>query len=165
MSNIGLQRCLAEIGVRVERVQVGDRYVVERMREGGFNLGGEQSGHVVFLDSATTGDGMVAALALLAVMVREKRPASEIVKFFQASPQELVNIKVPKKVPLEDLPEVARVIRVVEERLGDRGRVLVRYSGTEMKARVMVEGPDAGGVAEDARAIADALLSALQSRA
>ncbi|MCC7071032.1 MAG: phosphoglucosamine mutase [Deltaproteobacteria bacterium] len=161
MSNIGLERSLKTVGVRVERVQVGDRYVVERMREGGFNLGGEQSGHLIFLDHTTTGDGVVAALNLVSVMVREQRPLSEIAGVFQASPQELVNIKVGKKVPLEQLPGVQALIDEVSGLLGDDGRVLVRYSGTEMKARVMVEGPDAAAVGTYARRIADALASAL----
>lgn len=161
MSNIGLERSLKTVGVRVERVQVGDRYVVERMREGGFNLGGEQSGHLIFLDHTTTGDGVVAALNLVSVVVREQRPLSEIAGVFQASPQELVNIKIGKKVPLEQLPAVQAVIDEVSGLLGDDGRVLVRYSGTEMKARVMVEGPDAAAVGSYARRIADALASAL----
>ncbi len=161
MSNIGLERCLKSVGVQVERVQVGDRYVVERMREGGFNLGGEQSGHVIFLDHTTTGDGTVAALSLLAVMRREGRPVSEITRFFAPSPQELVNVKVGRKVPLDELPAVTQAIRSVEAVLGSEGRVLVRYSGTEMKARVMVEGPDAGAVSTHARSIADALVRAL----
>jgi phosphoglucosamine mutase len=161
MSNIGIERCLRDIGVRVERVQVGDRYVVERMREGGYNLGGEQSGHIIFLDHTTTGDGMVAALSVLAVLQRERRLVSEITAFFRPSPQELVNVKIERKVPLDELPAVQRAIRLVEGRLGDDGRVLVRYSGTEMKARVMVEGPDGAQVAADARAIAEALVQAL----
>lgn len=161
MSNIGLERSLKSAGVRVERVQVGDRYVVERMREGGFNLGGEQSGHLIFLDHTTTGDGVVAALNLVSVMVREQRPLSGIAAVFQASPQELVNIKVGRKVPLEELPSVQAVIDEVTGLLGGDGRVLVRYSGTEMKARVMVEGPDAAAVGAFARRIADALASAL----
>ncbi|MBI1947112.1 MAG: phosphoglucosamine mutase [Deltaproteobacteria bacterium] len=161
MSNIGLERSLKSAGVRVERVQVGDRYVVERMREGGFNLGGEQSGHLIFLDHTTTGDGVVAALNLVSVMVREQRALSEIAAVFQASPQELVNIKVGRKVPLEELPSVQAVIDEVTGLLGGDGRVLVRYSGTEMKARVMVEGPDAATVGALARRIADALANAL----
>ncbi len=161
MSNIGLERSLKTAGVRVERVQVGDRYVVERMREGGFNLGGEQSGHLIFLDHTTTGDGVVAALNLVSVMVREQRPLSHIAAVFQASPQELVNIKVGKKVPLHELPAVQAVIDEVTGLLGADGRVLVRYSGTEMKARVMVEGPDATTVGALARRIADALSAAL----
>jgi phosphoglucosamine mutase len=161
MSNIGLERCLKTIGVSVERVQVGDRYVVERMREQGFNLGGEQSGHVIFLDHATTGDGTVAALSMLAVVRRERARVSTIASFFEPSPQQLVNIKVQKKTPLDELPSVMQAIRDVELRLGDGGRVLVRYSGTEMKARVMVEGPDLTQVCTDARAIADALVRAV----
>ena len=161
MSNIGLERSLKQVGVRVERVQVGDRYVVERMREGGFNLGGEQSGHLIFLDHTTTGDGVVAALNLVSVMVREQRPLSSIAGVFQASPQELVNIKVGRKVPLEQLPAVQAVIEEVTGALGNDGRVLVRYSGTEMKCRVMVEGPDADTVGSMARRIADALVAAL----
>ena len=166
MSNIGLERCMKTIGVGVERVQVGDRYVVERMRERGLNLGGEQSGHVIFLDHATTGDGTVAALSMLAVVQRERAAArdgrvSTIAGFFTASPQELVNIQVKKKTPLEELPAVQRAIDEVTRRMGSEGRVLVRYSGTEMKARVMVEGPDAAQVSRDARAIADELQRAL----
>ncbi len=161
MSNIGLERCLKEVGITVERVQVGDRYVVERMREKGHNLGGEQSGHIIFLDATTTGDGVVAALALLGNMQREGKPVSQLAAVFQKSPQELVNVKVGKKVPISDLPTVVQLIADVERRLGADGRVLVRYSGTEMKARVMVEGPDAASIQKDAKAIADALVQAL----
>jgi phosphoglucosamine mutase len=161
MSNIGLERCLRDVGVKVERVQVGDRYVVERMREGGFNLGGEQSGHIIFLDNTTTGDGTVAALSVLAVMRREGRPVSEIASVFVPSPQELVNVKIGKKVPLDELPTVLSAIKDVENKLGTDGRVLVRYSGTEMKARVMVEGPDAQSVSQHAKSIAAALERAL----
>ena len=161
MSNIGLERCLKTAGIAVERVQVGDRYVVERMREHGYNLGGEQSGHIIFLDATTTGDGVVAALALLGNMVREQRPLSELAAVFEAAPQELVNVKVAKKTPLEQLPDVRALIAAVEQRLAGEGRVLVRYSGTEMKARVMVEGPDPALIRADAQAIADALVRAL----
>jgi phosphoglucosamine mutase len=161
MSNVGLERCLKSVGVSVERVQVGDRYVVERMRERGFNLGGEQSGHVIFLDHTTTGDGTVAALSVLAVLRREKKPVSSIASFFVASPQTLINVKIGKKVPLEELPSVQASIKSVEQALGAEGRVLVRYSGTENKARVMVEGPDASAVAAHAKAIAHALETAL----
>jgi phosphoglucosamine mutase len=104
---------------------------------------------------------MVAALALLAVMVRERRKLSELASVFERVPQELVNVRVARKVPLEELPEVQRLIAAVEGRLGADGRVLVRYSGTEMKARVMIEGPDADGIRKDACAIADALVAAL----
>ena len=163
MSNVGLERCLKPVGVAVERVQVGDRYVVERMRQGAFNLGGEQSGHLIFLDHATTGDGMVAALSVLSVMVREQKKLSELAGFFVPSPQELISVKVQRKIPLENLGAVQRVIDDVEAGLGGEGRVLVRYSGTEMKARVMVEGSDATHIAHGARRIADALVQTLNA--
>ncbi len=161
MSNGGLERCLREVGVEVERVQVGDRYVVERMKARGLNLGGEQSGHVVFLDHATTGDGCVAALAVVAAMLREQKPLSALASVFRPSPQELVNIKIGKKIPLEELPTVQACIADVEKQLGDTGRVLVRYSGTELKCRVMVEGDDSATIKAAAARIAESLQLAL----
>jgi phosphoglucosamine mutase len=125
------------------------------------NLGGEQSGHIVFLDHATTGDGIVAALAVLAAMLREGQPLSALASVFVPSPQHLLNIKIGRKVPLEELPTVQAAIRDVEAALGQGGRVLVRYSGTEMKARVMVEGDDDATIRRFAQAIADALTAAL----
>jgi phosphoglucosamine mutase len=140
MSNLGLERAMRGIGGHVVRTQVGDRYVVEEMRKSGYNFGGEQSGHLVFLDHATTGDGIVAALRVLAVMVREGRPLSELAKCMERTPQVLVNLAVDKKIPIDQLPDVQKLINDVEKQLGDDGRVLVRYSGTESKARVMIEG-------------------------
>ncbi|HTR53862.1 MAG TPA: phosphoglucosamine mutase [Kofleriaceae bacterium] len=142
MSNIGLERAIRSAGGKVVRTQVGDRYVVDEMRRGGYNLGGEQSGHVVFLDHATTGDGIVAALRVLAIMVREDRPLSELAGVMTRTPQVLVNTPVDRKIPLDELPGVQQLIANVERELGDDGRVLVRYSGTESKARVMIEGLD-----------------------
>jgi phosphoglucosamine mutase len=142
MSNLGLERAMRAAGGQVVRTQVGDRYVVEEMRKHGYNLGGEQSGHLVFLDHATTGDGIVAALRVLAIMVREQRPLSELAQVMTRTPQVLINTAVEKKVPLDQLPDVARLIAEIERELGDDGRVLVRYSGTESKARVMIEGMD-----------------------
>jgi phosphoglucosamine mutase len=142
MSNIGLERAMREAGGKLVRTQVGDRYVVEEMRKHGYNLGGEQSGHLVFLDHATTGDGIVAALRVLAIMAKENRPLSELVKVMTRMPQVLVNLAVEKKVPIDQLPEIQKMIADVERQLGDDGRVLVRYSGTETKARVMIEGSD-----------------------
>jgi phosphoglucosamine mutase len=142
MSNIGLERAVRGAGGVVVRTQVGDRYVVEEMRKNGYNLGGEQSGHLVFLDHATTGDGIVAALRVLAIMVREGRPLSELATVMTRTPQVLVNTVVDRKVPLDQLPDVQRMITDIERALGDDGRVLVRYSGTETKARVMIEGID-----------------------
>jgi len=142
MSNLGLERAVKGAGGKVVRTQVGDRYVVEEMRKHGYNLGGEQSGHLVFLDHATTGDGIVAALRVLAIMVKESRPLSELAQVMTRTPQVLVNVAVDKKVPLDQLPTVAKMIADVEKQLGDDGRVLVRYSGTESKVRVMIEGLD-----------------------
>jgi phosphoglucosamine mutase len=142
MSNIGLERAIRGAGGKLVRTQVGDRYVVEEMRKHGYNLGGEQSGHLVFLDHATTGDGIVAALRVLAIMAREGKPLSELAKVMTRTPQVLVNTAVGKKVPLEQLPDVQQMIADIEKQLGDTGRVLVRYSGTESKVRVMIEGMD-----------------------
>lgn len=163
MSNLGLERAVRQAGGSVVRTQVGDRYVVEEMRKHGYNLGGEQSGHLVFLDHATTGDGIVAALRVLAVMVREGRPLSELAKVMTRTPQVLVNVKVDRKRPLDELGDVQGLIRRVEGELGDDGRVLVRYSGTEAKARVMIEGPDEARIREQAESIAQALVSACRN--
>jgi len=160
MSNLGLEHAIRKAGGTLVRTQVGDRYVVEEMRRGGFNLGGEQSGHLVFLDHATTGDGIVAALRVLAVMVREGRPLSELAKVMTRTPQVLVNVKVARKRPIEELADVGAMIRAVEAELGGDGRVLVRYSGTEHKARVMIEGPDQARIQAQADDIAAALVRA-----
>ena len=152
MSNLGLERALADLGLELVRTQVGDRYVVEEMRRSGYNLGGEQSGHVVFLDHNTTGDGLLTALQVLAIQRRKERPLSELVQGIERFPQVLLNIAVAEKRPLDQLPEMQRRIRQVEAELGQRGRVLIRYSGTERKARIMVEGEDeeqVRGYAED----------------
>jgi phosphoglucosamine mutase len=142
MSNIGLERSISGLGGHLVRAQVGDRYVVEEMRSNGYNFGGEQSGHLIFLDYMTTGDGVLAALQVLAVMLESGKPLSELRKVMTRYPQVLVNLKVKEKKPLEALADVKTVISKIERVLGADGRVLVRYSGTEPKARVMVEGPD-----------------------
>ncbi len=161
MSNLGLDRSLAEVGGKVVRTQVGDRYVVEAMRARGFNFGGEQSGHLVFLDHATTGDGTLAALMVLAMMRRQDKPLSELAACMAPFPQSLVSVKVARKPALETLPPVQKVIREVEKRLGGKGRVLVRYSGTEAKARVLVEGENPKITERAAQDIADALVGAV----
>ncbi|MBF5044178.1 phosphoglucosamine mutase [Aggregicoccus sp. 17bor-14] len=161
MSNIGLERAVARWGVKVARTRVGDRYVVEEMRKNGYNLGGEQSGHLLFLDHATTGDGTLAALQLLAVMCRQGKPLSELASIFEPVPQTLLNVVVKQRRELGELPEVMKCIRAVEQRLGSDGRVLVRFSGTEPKARVLIEGLDAARNEAYAKEIADALSSAL----
>lgn len=161
MSNIGLERSLAEVGARVERTGVGDRYVVERMRQKGFNFGGEQSGHLIFLDHATTGDGMLAALMLLSIMVEQQKPLSELRQCMSLSPQCLVNIKVKRKQDFAELDQVQKLVGEVEKRLGTSGRVLLRYSGTENKARILVEGDDERAVNQSAEQLAEALQTAL----
>src|SRR5712664_1793553 len=156
MSNLGLDQCIGKAGGRVVRTRVGDRYVVEEMRKNGYSFGGEQSGHLIFLEHATTGDGTVAALALLSVMVQSGKPISELAKAMDVYPQAQLNLAVREKPELGSLPGVMRAVRDVEKKLGKEGRVLVRYSGTEPKVRVLVEGPEkkliegyAGGIAAE----------------
>jgi phosphoglucosamine mutase len=162
MSNLGLERALAGAGGHLLRTAVGDRYVVEAMRERGLRFGGEQSGHLVFLDHATTGDGALAALRVLAVMVAEERPLSELAAGAMVRyPQVLLNFPVREKRPLEQLPDVGRAITQVEAVLGAEGRVLVRYSGTESKARVMIEGADETKIRAHADEIASVMKRAL----
>jgi phosphoglucosamine mutase len=161
MSNLGLERALDELGVELVRTQVGDRYVVEEMRRHNYCLGGEQSGHVVFLDHNTTGDGLLSGLQVLAIMKRKNRPLSELSSGLERFPQVLVNVQVANKRPIDQLPSFVTQQRAVEEELGSRGRVLIRYSGTEAKARVMVEGEDEVRVLELANELAEGLERAL----
>ena len=142
MSNLGLERFLQSEGLQLERAPVGDRYVVERMRTGGYNLGGEQSGHIVMTDYATTGDGLIAALQFMSAMVEEGRPASEMVHSFERVPQVLRNFRYRPGVDLLSHEEVQAAIRTAEVRLQGRGRLLVRKSGTEPLVRVMAECDD-----------------------
>ena len=161
MSNLGLERALGARNGKLIRTAVGDRYVVEAMRDKGFTLGGEQSGHIVFLDHATTGDGVIAALRVLAVMVEEQKPLSELARTMTRYPQVLLNFAVERKRPFEEMPSVQKLIAKVESELGSDGRVVVRYSGTESKARVMIEGTDESGIRAYAAQIADTLKQAL----
>ena len=142
MSNMGLETAIAREGGKLIRTPVGDRYVVEAMRKGGYTFGGEQSGHLVFINHATTGDGIVAALQILAVMVREERPLSEIATVMQRVPQVLESVKLPERRPIGDMPGLSKKITQVTKKLGSKGRVLVRWSGTEPKLRLMAEGPN-----------------------
>ena len=158
MSNLGLERALAARDGKLLRASVGDRYVVEAMREQGFVFGGEQSGHIIFLEESTTGDGLLAALQVLSVMVQEERPLSELAAIMTRYPQVLINFKVARKPPIDQLPAVEAAIRRVESALGQDGRVLVRYSGTESKARVMIEGTDENTI----RAYAEELVATMQ---
>ncbi|MGQ0665381.1 MAG: phosphoglucosamine mutase [Pseudomonadota bacterium] len=142
MSNLGLERFLAGAGLGLVRASVGDRYVVEAMRAGDYNLGGEPSGHVILADYATTGDGLIAALQVLSVLVSSGKPASEVCRVFEPLPQLLKNVRVNGGAPLE-AKEVLSAIREGERRLGKSGRLLIRKSGTEPVIRVMAEGEDA----------------------
>ncbi len=142
MSNLGLERALTNAGGTLRRAGVGDRYVVEMMRANGYNFGGEQSGHLIFLDHVTTGDGLVAALQVLAIALREERPLSRLAReVMQRVPQVLLSERFEQRKPLSEMTATRRAITGVEEKLGNEGRVLVRWSGTEPKLRVMIEGP------------------------
>ena len=157
MSNLGLERALAAQGVALVRTPVGDRYVVEAMRAGGYNLGGEQSGHLIFLDHASTGDGLIGALQVLALMIRTGKPLSELARSaMERVPQILENVTLPARRPLEEMAFLTRATEAVRSALGRDGRVLVRWSGTEPKLRIMIEGPDEGQIRAWARELADA---------
>ncbi len=159
MSNLGLEVALRERGARLVRVQVGDRYVVDEMRRHDCNLGGEQSGHVVLLDHSTTGDGLLAGLAVLRVMVERQRPLSELRRVMSKFPQALVNVRVGARADLDAIAPLRQTIGRITAALNGRGRVLVRYSGTEPLVRVMVEGEDAHSV----RAYAEEIGAVIQA--
>jgi phosphoglucosamine mutase len=148
MSNLGLERYLSARGLRLERTAVGDRYVVERMRAGGFNLGGEQSGHIVMTDYATTGDGLIAGLQVLAEMARTGKAASTIMRNFDTVPQMLKNVRFTAGTQPLELPSVKAVIKANSDRIRGKGRILIRKSGTEPLIRVMAECEDARLLAE-----------------
>jgi phosphoglucosamine mutase len=157
MSNIGLELFLKERKVRLVRSQVGDRYVVETMRANGYNFGGEQSGHLIFLDHATTGDGVLAALQLLAVMIGSGKRVADLGKELVAYPQVLLNIKLKHRVPLENMKGFQKAKAEFDKKLGSRGRIVVRYSGTEPVLRIMAEG--------DNKAQIDRIVNALAEKA
>ena len=160
MSNLGLERYLTGEGLTLERTSVGDRYVLERMRSGGFNVGGEQSGHMILSDYATTGDGLVAGLQVLAELILQNKPASEVLHLFDTVPQLLKNVRFAGGKPLE-ADSVKRVIAEAEAELNGRGRLVIRPSGTEPVIRVMAEGDDAGQVERVVDAICDAVKEAV----
>ncbi len=161
MSNHGLDVALRHLGIRLVRCKVGDRYVWEKMQEVGANVGGEQAGHIIFRDYSTTGDGLVTALEVLRVMLETGQPLSALAAGLEKMPQVLVNIRVREKRAFEDMPSVAAAIQSAEQALGDNGRVLVRYSGTEALARVMVEGPDEAHIHQVAESIAAPIREAI----
>ena len=153
MSNMGLEAAMQDMGGRMVRTGVGDRYVVECMRKKGYSFGGEQSGHLVFLDHITTGDGILAGLQLLAIMKKRKKPLSELASIMESFPQVLKNVRMSTKIPIETIPNFLKTVEKLEEKLGQNGRILVRPSGTEPVIRVMVEGRDQ----DEIDAIADEL--------
>lgn len=154
MSNIGFHIACKESGITVRETNVGDRYVSEEMLASGANLGGEQSGHIIFSDHHTSGDGILTALQVLKLLKETKQPASSLGKVMKKFPQVLLNIPVKEKPPLEDMPEIQKAIQNTADILKDSGRVVVRYSGTEMKCRVMIEGEDYNQINELAQKIA-----------
>lgn len=157
MSNLGLERALAARGIKMLRTPVGDKYVLEEMLRIGAALGGEQSGHVIFLEYATTGDGMLTALRIFDVLTSTGRTLDDLAGELHVYPQKLVNVRVKERRPLDQLVPVQEEIRAAEAAFGDSGRVLVRFSGTEPLARVMVEGADAGMVEQWTERIAQAI--------
>jgi len=157
MSNIGLEKALKELGLKLLRTQVGDKYVLEHMMKLKANLGGEQSGHTIFLDDCPTGDGILTSLKMLEVMAAEDSPLSMLVEDFKEFPQTLVNVRVAKKVEFSQFPEIMQTMKEIEHRLGKSGRLNVRYSGTESLARIMIEGDDSGKINDYARQVADVI--------
>ena len=161
MSNLGLERALEAIGIGMVRTPVGDKYVLEEMLRRGARLGGEQSGHVIFRDFATTGDGLLTALRVLEVLCVSGKSLDELASGFKVFPQILKNVRVKERKPLDELPVVQGLIRDAEQAFGDSGRILVRFSGTEPLARVMIEGADQSMVTAWTDRIADALRAEL----
>jgi phosphoglucosamine mutase len=160
MSNLGLERALSREGISLARAAVGDRYVLEEMLRSGNNLGGEQSGHIIFLDDSPAGDGLLTAVKI-ASLVSMKGSLNSLVEGLKDYPQVIVNVKVKAKPPLETLPDVAQALAEAQARLGDNGRVVLRYSGTEPLARVMVEAEHQADVERYSKSIANALRSAI----
>lgn len=163
MSNLGFFAMCDNCGIHAEKTKVGDRYVLENMLENGYNIGGEQSGHIIFLDDNTTGDGLLSALHLLEVMVETKKPLSELATVMEVYPQALVNAKVPnhKKEQFMEYAEIAEAISELEKKFNGQGRVLIRPSGTEPLVRVMIEGKDQAQIEKDARELAELITNTM----
>jgi len=163
MSNMGLDIAMQKVGVKVIRTKVGDRYVVDEMLKGNYNLGGEQSGHLVFNDSATTGDGILAALKVLTIVRDSGKPLSELKQLMTPLPQVLKNVSVKSKVPVDNMPQFKTDLDACEKTLGRAGRVLFRYSGTENLARIMIEGENQSQIEKMASDLADSLTTSINN--
>jgi phosphoglucosamine mutase len=161
MSNLGLRMACKKYGFKHHASKVGDRYVLEDMLSMGAVIGGEEAGHMIFLDHHTTGDGIIAAMQLIAAMAREGKPLSEMAAMMDIFPQKLINVDVKRKPDIATIPRLVEAIRQAEKELGEEGRVLVRYSGTQNMCRVMVEGPTAAATEKYCRQIADVVISEL----
>lgn len=164
MSNMGLDEAIRTAGGNIIRAGVGDRYVVDEMVKHGYNLGGEQSGHIIFLDHTTTGDGIISALQVLSIMVKEKQKLSSLSKIMQVYPQVLVNVKVREKKDLNGISSISGRIKEIEKKLGTSGRIFVRYSGTEPLARIMIEGKDKDDIRKMADYVAEAIEKEIGTR-
>ncbi len=163
MSNLGFFAMCDREGLHAEKTRVGDRYVLENMVENGYNIGGEQSGHIIFLDDNTTGDGLLSALHLLQVMVDSGEPLSQLASIMEVYPQALVNAKVPnhKKEHFMEYAEIAEAVEALEQKFAGQGRVLIRPSGTEPLVRVMIEGKDQAQIEQEARALAELITNTM----
>ena len=161
MSNLGLERALERLDIRMLRTQVGDKYVLEEMIRQDASLGGEQSGHVIFREFATTGDGMLTALKVFEISRASNRNLDQLTEDFTVFPQLLINVRVKERKPLDQMPALQKAIAESERELNGTGRVLVRFSGTEPLARVMVEGPTDDAVAHHSNKIADVIRAEL----
>lgn len=161
MSNFGFGRAMKELGIEYQAAKVGDRYVLELMKKTGAMIGGEPSGHMIFLEHHTTGDGILSALQLLSAMRRSGQPLSQLARLMSMAPQKMINVDVKAKPPLDSVADLQRAIRAAEKELADQGRVLVRYSGTQAMCRVMVEGPTEELVNRLTRSLADKVKACL----
>ena len=139
-SNLGLRKAIEQAGGKIVLTEVGDRYVIEEMRKHGYNLGGEQSGHIIFLDHSTTGDGTISALQILKIMKQTGKKLSELAEVMEKYPQTTINVDIKQKKPLEEMHLFQHKLKEIEHKLGKDGRVFVRYSGTQNKLRIMLEG-------------------------
>ncbi len=157
MGNLGIDKAMHAMGIKVVRTSVGDRYVIQAMRTSGYNLGGEQSGHIIFSDHGTTGDGTMAGLQVLSVLLERDQPLSMVKKVFTAFPQVLTNVRVREKKEFSQIPELSKQIKEVERELGQNGRLVIRYSGTEMLARIMIEGENKDRLSNMANDLADGI--------